>query len=97
LAMSNIKAGQAQAALGHARRCLAVVEEHGSEPGEVFFAQEAIARAQLAAGEVAAAREARAQMGEILPGVEDESFRSYCAGELAKLDEALAPAERSVR
>jgi hypothetical protein len=93
LAMSHIKAGNAETALVHARRCLAVVEENGTDPGEAFFAQEAVARAQLAAEQLGAARDARAAMAELLPKVTDESFRKYCAGELAKLDEALAGAK----
>jgi hypothetical protein len=93
LAMSHIKAGKVEAALAHARRCLALVEENGTDPGEAFFAHEAIARARLAAGETRAAREERTTMAELLPQVADESFRGYCTGELAKLDEALAGAK----
>jgi hypothetical protein len=89
LALSHIKAGRTQEALRHARRCLAVVQENGSEPGEVFFAHEAIARAHLASKDIGAAREERARMAEVLPRVEDESFRAYCTGELAKLDASM--------
>jgi hypothetical protein len=93
LAMSHIKAGKIDSALAHARRCLALVEENGTDPGEAFFAHEAIARAHLAAEQTRAAREARTTMAELLPRVTDESFRAYCAGELAKLDDALAGAK----
>jgi hypothetical protein len=89
LAMSHIKAGRAQAALGHAQRCLAVVEENGSEPGEAFFAHEAMARANLALEDSEAGRKERARMAEVLPRVEDESFRAYCTAELEKLDALL--------
>ena len=97
LAMSHVKAGRVDAALAHARRCLAIVEENGSEPGEAFFAHEAIARAHLAADDIGSARAERARMAEVLPRVDGESFRAFCTGELAKLDDALAgaPAERT--
>ena len=93
LAMSHIKAGKLEPALAHARRCLTLVEENGTDPGEAFFAHEAIARAHLSAEQTRAAREERATMAELLPQVADESFRGYCAGELAKLDEVLAGAK----
>jgi hypothetical protein len=93
LAMSHIKAGHAQTALAHAQRCQALVEENGSDPGEAFFAHEAIARAHLAADRIGAAREAREAMAALLPKVTDESFRTYCGGELAKLDDVLAGAK----
>jgi len=92
LAMSHIKAGRIDDALVHAARCLALIEEHGSDPGEAFFAHEAFARGYVAGEQIAKAREARAIMAGLLPKIADESFRTYCAGELAKLDDALASA-----
>lgn len=92
LAMSYLKAGDAAAALSHALECLRIVTENGTDPGEAFFAHEAIARARLAGGDRAAATEARAAMETHLPKIADESFRSYCAGELARLKEAMARA-----
>jgi tetratricopeptide (TPR) repeat protein len=89
LALSHVKAGDAATALRHARNCLRIVEENGSDPGEVFFAHEAIARSQLAAGDRAAAATSRESMAHALPQIVDEGFRTSCAGELAKLDAAL--------
>jgi tetratricopeptide (TPR) repeat protein len=96
LAMSHLKAGDAATALTHANEYLRIAGENGSEPGDVFFAHEAIARSHLAAGDVAAARAERALMNDVLPTIADESFRTYCAGELKKLDAAL-PRERAPR
>lgn len=89
LAMSYIKAGDPATALTHARRCFAIIEENGSDPGEAFFAHEALARAQLAGGDAQASRHERDKMSTLLPGVADESFRSFCAQELAKLEAML--------
>jgi hypothetical protein len=93
LAMSHLKAGDAKTALGHAMECLAVVEANGSDPYEVFFAREAIARAHLAARHGDSARRERDAMSALLPSIADEQSRSYAEGEFAKLDAAL-PAQR---
>ncbi len=89
LAMSHIKAGEPVTALAHARRCLAIVEENGSDPGEEFFGREAIARAYLAAGDAAPARKERDRMAALIPNITDDSFRAYCEGEFLKLEEAI--------
>jgi hypothetical protein len=89
LAMSHVKAGNSSEALTHAQECLRIVAENGMDPGEAFFAHEAIARAQIAGGNLAAAMEARGTMEACLPRIADESFRIYCAGELAKLAEKI--------
>ncbi|MCE9636761.1 MAG: hypothetical protein K8T90_13740 [Planctomycetes bacterium] len=89
LTMSHIKAGNAATALGHAQRCLAIVEENGSDPGEAFFAHEALAQSRLAASDTSGARAERASMATILPTITDADFRSFCAEELAKLDAKL--------
>lgn len=90
LAMSHIKAGEAATALRHAHHCQRIVTENGNDAGESFFAHEAIARAQLCAGDAAAARIEREVMAGLLPTVADAGFRSFCVEELAKLDAALA-------
>jgi hypothetical protein len=91
LAMSHLKAGDpASVALRHARACESIVKENGAEPGEAFFAKEVLARAHAAAGDRAAAHRARDDAAALLPRVEDEGFRSFCAAELASLDRALA-------
>jgi len=96
LAMSHLKAGDAATALTHANEYLRIADDNGKEPGDVFFAHEAIARSHLAAGDVAAARAERAAMNDVLPTIADETFRAVCAGELAKLDAAL-PRKRPAR
>jgi tetratricopeptide (TPR) repeat protein len=96
LAMSHVKAGDAATALTHANEYLRIANENGKEPGDVFFAHEAIARSHLAAGDVAAARAERAAMNDVLPTISDETFRSFCAAELKKLDDAL-PRKRPAR
>lgn len=89
LAMSHIRAGDPQRALDHAARCLSIVSENGSDPGEEFFAHEAFSRARIAAGEIAAARLERDAMAALLARVSDGGFRRFCEQELAKLDRAL--------
>jgi hypothetical protein len=89
LAMSHLKAEEPARALVHANECLRIVHENGMDPGEAFFAHEAIARAQLATGNRGAADEACEKMGSLLASIADESFRGYCDGELAKLRETV--------
>lgn len=85
LAMSHVKAGDAKGALAHAQECLRIVEANGGDPGEAFFAREAIARARLAGHDAAGAAAERAAMESLLPQIADEGFRAFAAGELAKL------------
>ncbi len=93
LAMSSLKAGDARSALGHAEACLRIVEENGSDPFESFFAREVLSLARLASADRAGARRDRDAAAARLPSIDDsEGNRSYCAGELAKLDAALGPA-----
>jgi hypothetical protein len=91
LAMSHLKARDPGRAMEHARRCLEIVAGNGSDAGEMFFAREAIARAHLAAGRAMEARRERDAMAALVPEVADDSFRSFCAGELTKLNGVLAP------
>ncbi|MFB3910024.1 MAG: hypothetical protein ACE15D_16660 [Candidatus Eisenbacteria bacterium] len=90
LALSHLRAGLASEGLRHAQECLRIVEANGSDPGELFFAREAMARAQLALGDPRAAREERDAAAAALPRVEDEGFRAFCSEELKKLDAMLA-------
>jgi hypothetical protein len=94
LAMSHIKAGDPTTALTHARACMKIVEENGSDPGEALFAHEAIARAQLGAGDPTAAGKERERMGALVSAIADPSFQSYCRSELEKLDADLASPPR---
>jgi tetratricopeptide (TPR) repeat protein len=89
LAMSHLKAGDGAAALRHATRCREVVRENGDPPDEGFFAHEAMALAYAAVGDAEAARRERDAAAARLPAIADEGFRSYCAGELARLHASL--------
>jgi len=92
LTMSHLKAGDAGGALRHAERCLSIVEENGADPGEAFFAREALSKSRLASGDVAGARREREAMAALLPTIADEGFRSFAGVELAKLDVELGSA-----
>jgi hypothetical protein len=85
LAMSCIKAGLADRAAGHARECLRIVRENGSDAGELFFAHEAGARACVAAADGAGAAASTREAEAALTSITDDGFRDYCAGELEKL------------
>ncbi len=89
LSMSHLKAGDAAAGLRHAEECAKIVAENGLDAGETFFAHEAVARSRIDGGDVDGARPARDAMTALLPSIADESFRAFCAGELAKLEKAL--------
>jgi hypothetical protein len=98
LAMSHVKAGDAKSALSHAKECLAIVGANGADAFESFFAREAVARAQLAAGYAGAARRERDDMAALLPAIADEDARKMAETELAKLDASIpAPRERAHR
>lgn len=56
LAMTHLSAGLADDALRHASQCLAGCVEHDAPPFELFFAHEALARAQHARGDDASRR-----------------------------------------
>jgi len=85
LAMSHRKAGHAAEALEHARMCLTIVEANGSDPGELFFAHEALALAHLVDRDTESARAARDAAAALLPSIPDEGFRAFAAEELGKL------------
>jgi len=93
LALSNLKAGEAKAALEHARRCLEIVEANGSDPVESFFAHEALARSLHALGAAADVIREREAMIGLLPVIDDASMREYCREELTKMDQQLSLAE----
>lgn len=89
LALSHLKAGLPELALPHAEECLRIVQQNDALPGEHFFAHEALALVRHALDQPDAARKERDAAAEAQPRVVDESFRAYCAGELAKLDATL--------
>ena len=90
LALAHVKAGLPEKALAHAEECLRVVTANNGDAGEQFFAHEALARVRLALKDSAAARTERDAAATALPTIANEGFRSYCTGELAKLDAMLA-------
>ena len=90
LAMTHLAAGETTEALAHARLCLSVCEENAADAGERFFAHEALAKASHVSGDGAAASTSRDAAAACAAEIEDESFRGYCGGELAKLDAFLA-------
>jgi len=89
LAMTNLQLGDADAALRHAQSCLSVCNVNDADPGELFFAREALTKAWHAKGSATAAKENRDAAAAQVAAVKDEGFRSYCEGELAKLDALL--------
>lgn len=92
LAMSHIKANDAAAAVRHATQCRKIVEENGSDAGELAFAREALSRAKLKGGDRDGAKFERDAMAGVVPAIADEGFRSFAADELRKLDADLAKA-----
>lgn len=88
LALCHAALGQGAAALRHARACLAGCVAAGAQADAVehYFAHEALARAQLAAGDAAAAHAETGRMRALLPQIpDDDGLRDWCAGVLADL------------
>jgi hypothetical protein len=79
LARCHAVLGQGELALRHARACLALIEQHAGDPQadalETFFAHEALAWAQRAAGDTPALAHERAHMQRLLAQVTDTSLR----------------------
>lgn len=94
LAMTYLALGRAADALTHASACLSVCEANGADAGERFFAHEALARAQHAAGDAAGARAARARMAEALATIDPSSggLADHARETAAKVDALLVPA-----
>lgn len=72
-------------ALVHARRCLQLCQEHDLDGFIVASAHEALARANLVAGDLAAARAERARAAELAAALEDPEDRAVVEGDLATL------------
>jgi len=93
LARCHAVLGQGEAALGHARACLALIEQHAGDPQadafETFFAHEALAWAQRAAGDAAALAVERNQMRQLMAEVKDTSLKPWCEAATAALDSAV--------
>jgi hypothetical protein len=72
-------------ALAHARRCLALCQEHGLDGFIVASAHEAIARAHLVGGDLARARVERDLAAGLAAGLADLEDRAVVEGDLATL------------
>lgn len=84
-ALCHAQLGQGEAALVHARQCLAMCMAEGADATERFFAHEALARAWHAAGDSDQVAQQRRQMTRLLAEVGDEAMRAWCAQALADL------------
>ncbi len=77
--------GRAEPALWHARRCLALVEANGIADFDIAAAYEAMARAHLAAGDLADVAAWKARARAALDGIADADDREIIEGDLATL------------
>jgi DNA-binding transcriptional MerR regulator len=77
--------GRAEPSLWHARRCLALCEEHGIADWDIAFAHEAIARAHRVAGDHAAAEASLARARELGAAIVDPEDRELLESDLATL------------
>ena len=77
--------GRAEPALWHARRCLAINEANGIADFDIAAAYEAMARAHLAAGDVAETAAWKARAAAALDGITDPDDREIIEGDLATL------------
>jgi hypothetical protein len=77
--------GRSEPAMWHARRCLALCEEHGIGDFDIAFAWEAIARAALVAGDRAAADDAIARARQLADAIADDEDRHLLAIDLASI------------
>lgn len=77
--------GRAEPALWHARRCLAICEEHGIGDFDIAFAWEAIARASRVAGDEAAVAEALDRARSLAAAIGDPEDRELLEGDLATI------------
>jgi DNA-binding transcriptional MerR regulator len=75
--------GRGEPALWHARRCLALCEEHGIGDWELAFAHEAIARAHRVAGDHKAADAELAIARELSGAIAESEDRELLLGDLA--------------
>ena len=78
--------GRAEPALWHARRYLALCEEHGIADWDLGFAHEAIARALKVAGDHDGARDEVARARELAADIAEDEDRDLLLGDLATID-----------
>jgi DNA-binding transcriptional MerR regulator len=77
--------GRGEPALHHARRCLALVEEHGLERWLVASAFEGLSRAHAAAGDAATAADWKARAQAAAREIEEAEEREIVEGDIATL------------
>lgn len=77
--------GRPEPALHHARRCLALCEEHDLRDWDIAAAWEAVARAARVAGDGSAYREAMARGRDALEGIDDPEDRRLIEADLDEL------------
>lgn len=75
--------GRGEPALWHARRCLAICEEHGIGDWDIAFAWEAIARASRVAGDAAGAEAALSRAREFSDAIVEAEDRELLLSDLA--------------
>ena len=74
--------GRAEPALHHARRCVAICEEHGIGDFDIAFAYEAMARAHAVAGDTDEARRWVEQGRAACPAIADDDDRQLVLSDL---------------
>ena len=89
LALSHLKAGDSKGALRHAALMLGVIEKNGSDPGEAFFAREALCLSKHAAGDAPGAASERAAAAALLPAITDPDTCAMCDESLKTMDAAM--------
>jgi len=84
--------GRAEPALYHARRCLELCEANGIGDFDRAFSWEALARAQVVAGDLPEATRSLARARELAEAIVEDVDREIVVADLADLDVRLAPA-----
>lgn len=77
--------GRAEPAIWHARRCLALAEEHGLSAFDTAVAHEALGRALRLAGSHAEADAAVARARELAAAIEDDEERELVLADIATI------------
>lgn len=77
--------GRAEPALWHARRCVAICEEHGIGDFDIAGAWEAVARAQSVAGDRQATAEALERARSLATAIAEDEDRELIEGDLATI------------
>lgn len=94
LARCHAALGQGEAALVHARACLAAIDAHAQEPEagdmEYFYAHEALAWAHRAAGDAAGAAAQHQLMRDRLAAIDDARTQAWCQRDLADFERSAA-------